>query len=233
MQPIYNINQAFILDLFNKTTLAIDAAGSDPLQQSLSDFYPHKVLDTEFRPAITRESIQRMLETCLQASLEREEGKFNNFSIVLVPPDPEFRLEQFVFAEPIPFDATTIKKLSPAINPAKYGIGVWPDAEGTLRIWGYKTNLIWFLTINSISPGKISYSCLSSPATSFKCLISHSQTGLINPFEPNINPIAKWTSNNTGTVFLKVNDLNQVLAFKPCRLENTRAVRRENQNRNR
>lgn len=196
MQRIYHINEAFITDLFDLTLRALDVAVSESLVPRI--LYPYKVLDSEIRSAITNESIQQLFETCLFASLEREEGKFNNFAVVLEPPDPEFNREQFLFTKTLPFNAISLKKLLPAINHSKYQIGVWPDSRGTLKIWGYKSNLVWFLSINSISPGKISFSCISNATTSFKYLISLSQTGVINPLSQDTNPIWKWISEHEG-----------------------------------
>ncbi len=190
MDSFYLVNEDFVNKLYERTLLSVnEASNNDVFKNSVLC----NVITVGILPRISTELIKKLVEICLLASLEREEGTFNNFSVVLEPPIPdEFNLH-YKFERDIELTPTNLKKLAPAFNPNTHQIGVWFGENNGLAIWGFSPKrYIQFLSITSISPGKISLSCISDIDYSFKCLISLSQTQFINPFSSRSNPVANW-----------------------------------------
>jgi len=113
--------------------------------------------------------MRRLLEVSFWASLLKEEGRHHQFAVVFCSPasysypEPDaVGLNRFVFKEPLPFDATTVAKLAPALE-SKEDIGVWPMTQrgekgelGELGIWGCAAPLHESeLKLNAIEPGQI------------------------------------------------------------------------------
>ena len=80
---------------------------------------------------------------CYQASMLREEERPVTFRAILAEPahfDPEGRppegLQRLAFRHPLPFDPRELRRLSVAADPQRTLIGVRPDEERSLRIWG-------------------------------------------------------------------------------------------------
>ena len=80
---------------------------------------------------------------CYQASMLREEERPVVFRAVLADPalfDPGGRppegLQRLEFPRPLPFDPRELRRLSVAADPRRTLIGVRPDGDGGLRIWG-------------------------------------------------------------------------------------------------
>ncbi len=87
--------------------------------------------------------IERLLSTCYQASLMREEERQVTFRLALANPDtflagegPPSGLHKLEFQEPRVFDEQELRRLSPAAPADRSLIGVREDEEGELLIWG-------------------------------------------------------------------------------------------------
>src|ERR687889_923639 len=88
-------------------------------------------------------ALEGFFEACYQASMLREEERLVVFRAILAEPAlfaPEGRppegLQRLAFPHPLPFDPRELRRLSVAADPQRTLIGVRPDGEGGLRIWG-------------------------------------------------------------------------------------------------
>jgi hypothetical protein len=206
----YTINKRFLSKLHKRAQAAI----SEALKEWRSDFrngsFLHNVA-IELVNRLSKPALGTIVGLAIWTSLEREEGHFHPFSLVLEPPNPDEFNTHYKFAQNIELTPANLTKLAPAIDPTDYQIGVWFDDDGEFVIWGFKPKLVWFFSVNSISPGKISVSCISDVKASFKCLVSLARTGFINPISRKSNPIFDWLSDEEVlTVIHKSNDLNSV-----------------------
>ena len=87
--------------------------------------------------------LERLLSTCYQASLLREEERPVAFRAILAAPEdlpegggPPGGLHRLAFGEPRPFDEREIRRLSPATDFKQALIGVRRGEDGELEIWG-------------------------------------------------------------------------------------------------
>ena len=87
--------------------------------------------------------LERVLSVCYQASLLREEERQVTFRAILVKPrlfspdgGPPSGLHRMEFAERRPFDEHEVRRLSPAADFYRSLIGICPDEDGKLEIWG-------------------------------------------------------------------------------------------------
>jgi len=88
-------------------------------------------------------ALEGFFAACFQASMLREEERQVVFRAILAEPDlfaPEGRppeaLQRLAFPRLLPFDPRELRRLSVAADPQRTLIGVRPDGEGGLRIWG-------------------------------------------------------------------------------------------------
>src|SRR5215218_2809573 len=88
-------------------------------------------------------ALEGFFAACYQASMLREEERQVVFRAILADPalfDPEGRppegLQRLAFPRSLPFDPRELRRLSVAADPQRTLIGVRPDGEGSLRIWG-------------------------------------------------------------------------------------------------
>ena len=88
-------------------------------------------------------ALEGFFAACYQASMLREEERPVVFRAILAEPalfDPEGRppegLQRLAFPRSLPFDPRELRRLSVAADPQRTLIGVRPDGEGGLRIWG-------------------------------------------------------------------------------------------------
>lgn len=88
-------------------------------------------------------SLERLLSTCYQASLLREEDRSVTFRAALAAPDvfareggPPTGLHSLVFGEPRPFDPHELRRLAPAAIFQRSLIGVCLKPDQTFAIWG-------------------------------------------------------------------------------------------------
>ena len=89
------------------------------------------------------ETLEHFLSTSYQASLLREEERPVTFRAILAAPElvpaegrPPQSLQRVEFFRSLPFDATELRRLSVATDAQRTLIGVGPDEDGCLRIWG-------------------------------------------------------------------------------------------------
>lgn len=203
MASSFSINEDLVKRLYEKIRVsATEAITTKPLQFSLSSFL-YNVVTLEIYPKITYAMIKNLIEICFWASLEKEEGNFNNFSVVFQPPNPDDFQVDFVFKDSIEFNITNLKKLAPAFSSSDYQIGVWFDEGNNLRIWGAIKKLLWFLSINSISSGKLLVNCLSGTIHSFRFSLTSFEMGFMNPFLANSNPLYAWLDIDTTIISLQ------------------------------
>src|SRR3712207_1307741 len=87
--------------------------------------------------------LEGFFAACFQASMLREEERPVVLRAILAEPAffaPEGRppegLQRLAFPHPLPFDPRELRRLSVAADPQRTLIGVRPDGEGGLRIWG-------------------------------------------------------------------------------------------------
>lgn len=87
--------------------------------------------------------LERLLSTCYQASLMREEERQITFRLVLAEPEvfppedgPPSGLHRLEFQEPRTFDEQELRRLSPAAPADRSLIGVRQKENGELCIWG-------------------------------------------------------------------------------------------------
>jgi len=88
-------------------------------------------------------ALESFFAACFQASMLREEERQVVFRAILAEPAffaPEGRppegLQRLAFPRLLPFDPRELRRLSVAADPQRTLIGVRPDGEGGLRIWG-------------------------------------------------------------------------------------------------
>jgi hypothetical protein len=88
-------------------------------------------------------ALEGFFAACFQASMLREEERPVVFRAILAEPAffaPEGRppegLQRLAFPRLLPFDPRELRRLSVAADPQRTLIGVRPDGEGGLRIWG-------------------------------------------------------------------------------------------------
>jgi hypothetical protein len=91
----------------------------------------------------TAAELEGFFAACYQASMLREEERPVVFRAILAEPglfDPEGRppegLRRLEFPSPLPFDPRQLRRLSVAADERRTLIGVWPDGDGGLRVWG-------------------------------------------------------------------------------------------------
>ena len=87
--------------------------------------------------------LERLISTCYQASLLREEERAVTFRAILAAPEdlpegggPPGGLHRLAFAEPRPFDERELRRLSPAADFEQALVGVRRGEDGELEIWG-------------------------------------------------------------------------------------------------
>lgn len=113
------------------------------------------------KPLSTRRcerDIRELLHTTFWASLTPEEGRYHAFALAHLPREREWAGEPLCLQEPMPFTATTLAKVSPAV-PSTHSIGVWRESyskDGALRIWGFAPRVKGYpLLLRVIKPGQI------------------------------------------------------------------------------
>ena len=97
-----------------------------------------------YGPAWVPEPIlERLISTCYQASLLREEERPVSFRAILAAPEdlqekggPPEGLHRLAFEEPRPFDEQELRRLSPAADFERSLVGVRRGEDGGLEIWG-------------------------------------------------------------------------------------------------
>ncbi|WP_309410756.1 putative sensor domain DACNV-containing protein [Desulfobulbus sp.] len=90
-----------------------------------------------------KEALERLISTCYQASMMREEDRPVTLRLILAPsslfpPDqgPPKGFLRLLFSTPRPFHEYELRRLSPAIDFERSLIAVEPHPERTFQIWG-------------------------------------------------------------------------------------------------
>jgi hypothetical protein len=92
------------------------------------------------RPVPSKEHTALILDVTYMASLLEEEGRRIQCDVGYISPNgaralPKSLSSVYEFDTPIPFSPSGLAKLSPAAQPKRTKIGVWPE-DGQLTIWG-------------------------------------------------------------------------------------------------
>jgi len=105
----------------------------------------------------TREQLAMIMDQAFWTSFSRDEGNEVTVSIIFTKAERAF--DTFLFDQPIPFDVRNLVKLGAALENPRGDIGVWPNDDGELEIWGFKTRstnaLIANLWIQALGPGQV------------------------------------------------------------------------------
>jgi hypothetical protein len=81
------------------------------------------------------EHLALIIDVAFWASYATEEGAPVVASIMLK--QSEHTPDTFHFDNPLDFSSKTLVKLGPALENPRADIGIWPDQNGTLKIWGF------------------------------------------------------------------------------------------------
>lgn len=79
-------------------------------------------------------TVEALIDCAFWASLQREEGHEPRISLAWVSPTDAGHAMRF--ARPLPLESRVLSRLAPAVERPGIHLGAWPDAEGTLRVWG-------------------------------------------------------------------------------------------------
>lgn len=125
--PAFQLSQSFIQELFDRIN------GSQEL------IVPNSALSDVFlRGSVpSPEHLAELINVAHWASLSTEEGYAVTASLILRQSDSS--TDTFHFDSPLNLTARTIGKLAPALENPQADIGVWPDEDGQLKIWGFTT----------------------------------------------------------------------------------------------
>ena len=95
------------------------------------------------RPIPSVPLLKAFIEAAFYASIEKEEGRPLAFSAILVgehdatDPSLPYRTEVVRFGRPIPFTASMIPKIAPALDPSLSSLAVaLDDQQDQLLCWG-------------------------------------------------------------------------------------------------
>ncbi|MFA5718180.1 MAG: putative sensor domain DACNV-containing protein [Desulfobulbaceae bacterium] len=139
------LNQHFIDDLWNRIN-ALDSA-----------FTPFEVFDTSPPRGVvpSKEHLASLIDAVFWTSYEKEEG--TAVSVSLIFRKPEQGADTFCFDKPIPLSPKSLVKLGPALENPRAHISVWPDEQGFLKVWGFRTGSDEFITydlwVQGLGPG--------------------------------------------------------------------------------
>ncbi|MDP3479892.1 MAG: hypothetical protein Q8R88_08980 [Desulfoprunum sp.] len=123
--PAFQLNHQFIDQLWEMIT--------SPLETSANTSLFHSVFLKGNAPTLNHLAL--IIEVAYWASFATEEG--NSVTASLILRQSEHTSDTFHFDNPLEFSAKTLVKLGPALENPKADIGVWPDANGILKIWGF------------------------------------------------------------------------------------------------
>jgi hypothetical protein len=113
---------------------------------------------------------QTFIQTAFWASLEQEESRFHNFTLLLMP--PERTRMHYVFEGPVPLNVTNVAKLAPALDAQSNYLGVWLDEGAGLVIWGFAPASDTGLTAVTLDPGQLLVSFKEIGIEHFTLLLS-------------------------------------------------------------
>jgi hypothetical protein len=116
---------------------------------------------------------QTFIETAYWASLQQEESRFHDFSLILMPREKmRKQYGHYVFKQPVPFNVTNVAKLAPALDPQANSVGVWINESGQLAMWGFVPTDDTGLTAETLDPGQLLISFKEIGLEHFTLLLS-------------------------------------------------------------
>ncbi|HBI15833.1 MAG TPA: hypothetical protein DDY20_10040 [Desulfobulbaceae bacterium] len=142
---VFHLNEQFIAELWERIN-----SQEEPLS-------PEAGIETESaRGAVpSREQLAELLTAVFWASYDKEEGYA--VSVSLIYRQPEHLPDSFCFNQPIALRPRNVVKLGPALENPRAHICIWPDGQGRLRIWGFKTSPLDFIStdlrVQALGPG--------------------------------------------------------------------------------
>jgi len=100
------------------------------------------------------DTIEAMIDAAFWASLRREEGYVPKISLALLSPDQSrYPLR---FERPLPLNPVVLTRVAPAVERPGIHLGVWPDDNGTLQVWGTTRTIPTFSFVLEVAaPGLI------------------------------------------------------------------------------
>ena len=78
--------------------------------------------------------IEALVDTAFWASVRREEGYIPKISLAFLRPIDE--VSPLIFATPLPLDPSALTKLAAAVERPGIHLGVWPNSNRELQVWG-------------------------------------------------------------------------------------------------
>ncbi len=144
----YHLSSQFIEELSRRIHLLVESTVSTTIVGSLFQNIP-------FIPS--PETISQVIDAAVWTSFATDEGNTVTISIILNPEQDSF--DTFIFDKPISFDVNHLVKLGAALEKPRADIGVWPNEEQKIVIWGFKTRsaatLIPNLCVEAMGPGSV------------------------------------------------------------------------------
>ncbi len=144
----YSLNAEFVAELWKRIQLLLESA-------TPSTIFGGLFKEVALLPSL--EHISQMIDAAVWTSFTTEEGNAVTVSLVLSPVDDAFGT--FKFENPINFDVKNLVKLGAALENPRADIGVWPDEQEKLSVWGFKTRsantLLANLCVEAIGPGRV------------------------------------------------------------------------------
>lgn len=147
-QHAYNLSSGFVDELWQRMNRLIESsAPSETLGNLFQD------IGAIPSPA----QLAAIIDGAFWTSFSRDEGNAVTVSIIFKMAEKSY--DTFLFDRPISFDVKNLVKLGAALENPPADIGVWPDAEGELKIWGFKTRaedvIIANLWIQALGAGRV------------------------------------------------------------------------------
>ena len=144
----YNLSSEFIEELWQRIHQLVESATPSTIFGSLFQ-------EVAFIPS--QRYISQIIDAAVWTSFTTDEGNAVTISIILNPAEDSF--DTFMFDKPIGFDVKNLVKLGAALENPQADIGVWPDEDEQLMVWGFKTRsvntLIANLSIEAMAPGRV------------------------------------------------------------------------------
>lgn len=144
----YNLNAEFVEELWQRIHLLIESAT------------PNTIFGSLFQGVTlvpTREILSQIIDATVWTSFSTNEGNTVSVSIILNRAEDTF--DTFLFDKPISFDVRNLVKMGAALENPRADIGVWPDEEENLAVWGFKSRsantLVANLCVQALGPGRV------------------------------------------------------------------------------
>ena len=196
------LHQQFITDLWERVN-TVDRSVHPPAKDSI-EVQPRGEVPS-------RDHLAVLLDAVFWTSFEKEEGR--SVSVSLIFRQPVSGADTFCFDRPIPLTPKSLTKLGPALENPRAHISVWPDEQGQLQIWGFRTGSDDFITsdlwVQGLGPGcvLISYGGRSLAALSGNSAVFVDPGILMKAVLPKITPLSPQSNPSPIWVVLRYNSL--------------------------